>query len=136
MGLLRRAKRVSGRKGPDASLLWARALEAVLSDDLEGADLALTSLIEQGSQPPETYNLLGRVARERGHFQRALQIHQALVLRRDLSASLRIEALNELGHSLEAMGEVDRALAAHQEVLAHARHNHCLLYTSPSPRDA
>ncbi|MAJ59006.1 MAG: hypothetical protein CBC48_02895 [bacterium TMED88] len=123
MGLLRRAKRGSGHKTPDASTLWARALGAALSDDLEGADSALTSLVEQGTQRPEVYKLLGRVARERGNFQRALQIHQALVLRRDLSASHRVESLNELGHSLEALGELDRALAAHQEVLVHARHN-------------
>jgi len=102
-------------------------LSAVLSDDLKGADSALTSMVERGEQRPEVYNLLGRVARERGHFQRALQIHQALVLRRDLSASLRVDALNELGHSLEALGELDRALAAHQEVLAHARRNQIAL---------
>ena len=62
-----------------------------------------------------------------GSLLRQIQIHQALVLRRDLSASLRVDALNELGHSLEALGELDRALAAHQEVLAHARRNQIAL---------
>ncbi|MCH2188123.1 hypothetical protein MK280_19900 [Myxococcota bacterium] len=102
-------------------------MEASLSDDLERADSALTRLVEQGGQAPDVYKLLGRVARERGHLQRAVQIHQALLLRRDLNAVDRVESLNELGHSLEALGELDRALAAHEEVLTHARTNRIAL---------
>ena len=94
VGLLRRAKRGLGYERPETGLLWARALSAVLSGDLASADFTLTSLVEQGEQRPEVYNLLGRVVRERGDLKRALQIHQALVLRRDLSGSLRVEALS------------------------------------------
>ncbi len=124
--LLRRDKRGS-RKAPDVNAVWGRALDAALSDDLESADSHLTTLVQDQDPGPEVYRLLGRVARERGDVRRAVQIHQALVLRRDLSAADRIDSLNELGRSLESSGEFDRALAAHHEVLAHDRHNRIAL---------
>ena len=41
-----------------------------------------------------------------------------------------------LGNFLRRKGEVDRAIRIHQNLLARPNLTVCLLYTSPSPRDA
>ncbi len=114
-----RSRRASAARGDSA--VWRRALRASLDGDLERVAEQLTSLVERDSGDVEAFIVLGRVCRQGGDAGRAVAIHQALVVRRDLTRDERVEALAELGQSLHAAGEPRRALAAFEEVMVHDR---------------
>lgn len=103
--------------------LWRRSLHAALAGDLDGVAELLKQIVAADSEDLDAFRALGRVCRDRGDLQRAVAIHQSLVLRRDLGPVERIQALTELGRSLQAAGEAERALAAFEEVLVHDRRN-------------
>ena len=106
-----------------------RALEAVLAGDLEAAEAELVELVQLDSGDPTAYMALAQLYRERGEVGRALQVHQNLLLRGDLSDEDRARVQLALGDDLRRGGYRERALAAYRDVFeANPR--------SPTARDA
>lgn len=126
MRLFKRAD-TGARAARGAEALVRQSLHAALDGDLDRVETLLHRVVGVDPDDIEAYRALGRVCRDRGDVARAVAIHRALVLRRDLEPRQRIDALVELGTSLRAAGEQRRAIAAYEEALAQApRHGRAL----------
>jgi len=112
------------RSGAEAAggsrALVRQCLHAALDGDLADVEALLLRIVRADGDDVEAYRALGRVCRDRGDVARAIGIHRALVLRRDLTPAQRVDALTDLGESLRAAGALRRATAAFEEALAHA----------------
>jgi lipopolysaccharide biosynthesis regulator YciM len=94
-----------------------RSLHLVLAGDLAAAEEALAEAARLDSSASEVYLALANVYRARGQIGRAIQIHQNLLLRPDLPAELRREALLGLALDFRAGGFLGRATASFEELL-------------------
>lgn len=93
------------------------ALHRVLSGDLQGAELILAEAARVDSSSTDLYFALANVYRARGEIGRAIQIHQNLLLRKELPVALRSEALLGLALDFRAGGFLKRAAASFRELL-------------------
>ncbi len=78
----------------------------------EQPDKAIDAFIEIVQLDPETADLhfaLGNLFRRRGETERAIRMHQNLLLRPDLPAEQRMQAQYELGQDFLTAGLLDRA---------------------------
>lgn len=95
------------------------ALLAVLERDYDRAEELLARAVRIDSGAIDGFLALARLYRTRGEISRAIQIHQNLLLRKDLEAGQRVSALADLAEDFRKAGLLRRALACHEEVLAH-----------------
>lgn len=85
-------------------------------------DLAVTELTKVTRDDPdavEVLQVLGSLLRETGQVERAVQVHQRLLGRSDLTRAERIHALASLGLDFRKAGFLDRSTNAFHDVLAH-----------------
>jgi lipopolysaccharide biosynthesis regulator YciM len=101
----------------------------VLAGDLEGAEAELVELVQLDSGDPTAYMALAQLYRARGEVGRALQVHQNLLLRGDLSDDDRTRVQLALGDDLRRGGYRQRAIVAYRDVFEANPH-------SPAARDA
>ncbi|CAM5216976.1 Lipopolysaccharide assembly protein B OS=Castellaniella defragrans OX=75697 GN=lapB PE=3 SV=1 [Castellaniella defragrans] len=90
----------------------------------EEPDQAIDAFIEVAKLDPETTELhfaLGSLFRRRGEVERAIRVHQSLLLRQDLPMPDRENAQLELAQDFFKAGLLDRAEHGFQAVL-HTRH--------------
>jgi lipopolysaccharide biosynthesis regulator YciM len=113
-----RRKRLSGPAEIPRAL--RHALIAVLEGDLDTAEDWLGRVAKADSDAAGTYLALARLYRRRGEFGRALQLHQSLLLRGDLSREERRAAQRGLAEDFRVAGFLQRAEAAYQELLSEA----------------
>jgi lipopolysaccharide biosynthesis regulator YciM len=109
--------REAGVDGADAAI--RRALHAVLDHDLDAAESILAGAVHADSREIDGYLALASLYRQRGEIGRAIHLHQNLLLRRDLEAGVRFQALVGLADDFREGGFLRRAIAAYEEVLAH-----------------
>ncbi len=93
------------------------ALHRVLAGDLPGAENALAEAAKFDSSSADIYLSLANLYRARGDIGRAIQVHQNLMLRKDLAESIRNEALLGLALDFRAGGFLKRAAASFKELL-------------------
>jgi lipopolysaccharide biosynthesis regulator YciM len=93
------------------------ALHLVLAGDLPAAEAALAEAARVDSSSSDVYLALANLYRLRGDIGRAIQIHQNLLLRPDISEELRREALLGLALDFRAGGFLKRASAAFESLL-------------------
>jgi len=117
------------RKGRRADTPQARqaelrgAVRALLEDDASVAERHLAALVRADSSDIDAYLSLAVLYRRRGEVGRAIQLHQNLLLRSELTPADRSACLLELAHDFRQGGFLQRAVAAYEEVLAHqSRH--------------
>ena len=85
----------------------------------EQPDKAIDAFIEIVKLDPETADLhfaLGNLFRRRGETERAIRMHQNLLLRPDLPPEQRMQAQYELGQDFLKAGLLDRAEEVFQEL--------------------
>lgn len=85
----------------------------------EQPDKAIDAFIEIVKLDPETADLhfaLGNLFRRRGETERAIRMHQNLLLRPDLPSEQRMQAQYELGQDFLKAGLLDRAEEVFQEL--------------------
>jgi lipopolysaccharide biosynthesis regulator YciM len=99
------------------------ALHLVLAGDLVAAESALAEAARLDSSSSDVYLALANLYRARGEIGRAIQIHQNLLLRKDLDQALRREALLGLALDFRAGGFLRRAAASFEELLEVDPHN-------------
>ena len=83
-------------------------------------DLAISELTKVARDDPdavEVLQVLGNLLREKGQVERAIQTHQGLLARADLSRAERAQALAALGTDFRKAGFLDRADSAFNQVL-------------------
>jgi lipopolysaccharide biosynthesis regulator YciM len=106
------------RNLPDS---YFRGLNFLLNEE---PDQAIDAFIEVAKLDPETTELhfaLGSLFRRRGEVERAIRVHQSLLLREDLPLPDRENAQLELAQDFFKAGLLDRAEHGFQAVL-HTRH--------------
>ncbi len=126
MEWLRRALGI--RRAPrDANVSVRRALLALLAQDAAGAAAELEAAARVHRDDADVFRALALLYQQRGEFGRAIQIQEALLLRRDLDEAVRVEVLGELAEGFRKAGFIRRAAAAYEEVLIRApRDRHAL----------
>lgn len=85
----------------------------------EQPDRAIDAFVEVAKLDPETVDLhfaLGSLFRRRGETERAIRVHQSLLLRADLPSIKREHALHELAQDYLKAGMLDRAESAYLEL--------------------
>jgi lipopolysaccharide biosynthesis regulator YciM len=102
----------------DVDAALREALRRVLDDDLDAAEELLARAVRADSGRIDAYLALARLYRRRGETGRAIRLHQNLLLRTDLPAGVRDEALLGLAGDFRQGGFLQRAIAAYEEVLA------------------
>ena len=127
MRWLPRAFRADARAPRNADSALREALLALLDRELDRAEGALSALAREPGAEPFAFLALGKLYRVRGEVGRAIQIHQHLLLRKDVSSSLRVVALSDLAEDFRRGGFLRRAIASFEEVLAHDPRNESAL---------
>ncbi|PYQ15560.1 MAG: hypothetical protein DMF80_08895 [Acidobacteria bacterium] len=83
-------------------------------------ELAISELTKVAREDPdavEVLQVLGNLLREAGQVERAIQVHQGLLARADLTRAERAYALASLGTDFRKAGFLDRATRTFEEVL-------------------
>ena len=113
--LRRRANKPEGERTATAEL--RSALHLVLAGDLPAAEAQLAEAARVDSSSSDVYLALANLYRLRGDIGRAIQIHQNLLLRPDISDELRRESLLGLALDFRAGGFLKRAAASFEDLL-------------------
>jgi lipopolysaccharide biosynthesis regulator YciM len=109
------------RRSPAQPDHYASALNYILHDDWDGALDSLHRAAQAGNTSADVYIKLGSLLRRRGNFATALQIHQTLTVRQDLTAEERSTVQRCLVEDLRALGRRREALQALQEMAVDGR---------------
>ena len=98
----------------DAPQAYFKGLNLLLN---EQHDKAIDAFIEAVQRNPETTDLhfaLGNLFRRRGEYERAVRVHEHLLLRADLPAGERERAQHALAQDFMKAGLLDRAESAYR----------------------
>ncbi|HVR70958.1 MAG TPA: tetratricopeptide repeat protein [Vicinamibacteria bacterium] len=112
---LRRGER--DRAGYRASPHYAQGLQYLAAGHVELAVSELGKVVREDPDAVEVLQVLGSLLREIGQVERAIQTHQGLLARRDLSRAERAHALAALGADFRRAGFLDRASRTFDEAL-------------------
>jgi lipopolysaccharide assembly protein B len=111
---MRHVKRAAGQ-----GKAYARALTYVLGNDHERAAKELGKVVEEDVSDVEPYFAIGCLFRVKGEHERAVRVHQAVILRRDADLDTKQRARYELGLDFLAAGFRRHAARAFTEILEH-----------------
>ncbi len=106
---LRNTKNKSVVQQNGLSRKYFTGLNYLLNEESDKAIDTFVSMLEIDSETVETHLALGNLFRKRGEVDRAIRVHQNLIARPSLSATLRKLSLMELGQDYMAAGLLDRA---------------------------
>jgi lipopolysaccharide biosynthesis regulator YciM len=106
------------RAGYRASPHYAQGLHYLAGGHTELAVSELGKVVRDDPDAVEVLQVLGSLLREIGQVERAIQTHQALLARRDLTRAERAQALAGLGADFRRAGFLDRASRTFDEALA------------------
>tara|TARA_B100000427_G_scaffold47778_1_gene35755 strand:- start:3115 stop:4137 length:1023 start_codon:yes stop_codon:yes gene_type:complete len=95
-------------KQPTNVEIYNKALKAIIDNDQERAFEILKSLIQKDSDNTEAYLLLGNLLRDR-NIDKALRIHQSIIVRPGLSKQMKIQVHQALGLDYMDMNNTIRA---------------------------
>lgn len=115
------ARRDAVKQPPQQAALpetYVRGLQSLLGDDQVQAIDAFTELVRTEPDSLELHIALGHLFRRKGETDRAIRIHQNLLLRGDLSTSTRAQVQLELALDYIKAGLYDRAEQALQTLNA------------------
>ena len=101
-------KFLSIQTGPLAQA-YRHGLNYLLDEKTDKALAAVETILEHDQEPLETHIALGNLFRRRGEVEKAIEIHERLMLLTDLSPKHRAKASFELGKDYMGAGLFDRA---------------------------
>jgi lipopolysaccharide assembly protein B len=105
------------RPGFRSSPHYSEGLHALATGQLELAIHELDKVRREHPDSVEVLQVLSHLLREVGRTERAIDIHRALVARRDLTRAERAYAFASLGTDYRKAGFLDRAAEAYREAL-------------------
>ncbi|UCG52994.1 MAG: tetratricopeptide repeat protein [Candidatus Latescibacterota bacterium] len=88
---------------------YITALKRMIDDNQESAFLALQDAVKSGGAPTDAYIRLGSLLRERGDAGKAVQIHQSLTVKTNLSKNEKIELFLNLAEDYAHLGNSERS---------------------------
>ena len=97
---------------------YYKGINYLLDEQPDKAIDTFIRVLEVDSETFETHLALGGLYRRRGEIERAIRIHQNLIIRPQLSAEQHNEALSELARDYLSAGLLDRAERLFQELSA------------------
>jgi len=119
--------RAGKRKKADAHELekraYVRGVNYILENDHDAAIEELTKVVQINSETVEIYFALGNLFRRKGEIDRAIRIHQNIILRPGLDEKTQMQAYFNLAMDYKKAGFVKRAVATFEEVLSKDRNN-------------
>jgi lipopolysaccharide biosynthesis regulator YciM len=105
------------RPGYRESTHYAEGLHYATTGQTDLAISELTKVTRDDPDAVEVLQVLGNLLREKGQVERAIQTHQGLLARADLTRAERAQALASLGADFRKAGFLDRADATFNQVL-------------------
>jgi len=106
------------RPGFRISPHYSQGLHALSTGQLNLAISELTKVTRDEPEAVEVWQVLAHLLREAGQVERAIQVHQRLLAREDLSRAERAHVLASLAADFRKAGFLDRAAETYAEVLA------------------
>ena len=103
--LLRKRKTSSNTTNP-----YVDALKQMIDGDQDGAYAKLQAAVKGSIAPFDAYLKLGELLRERGDASKALQIHQSLTVKTDLTKREKIDLFLNLADDYAKMGNSDKSV--------------------------
>jgi len=97
---------------------YVKGLNYIIANLPDKAIAEFTKAVKINSDTIEIYLRLGDLFRDKGEVERAIRIHQSIILRPALSRSERIKALSELGLDYLKAGFIDRSIETYSEILS------------------
>lgn len=97
---------------------YIQGMHDMLTGEVDGAVEHLSRVVELSTEPVEVYLALGYLYRQKGQVDRAIRVHQSLLVRAGLRPEERVLALNALGADFRAAGLLDRALRSFRDAVA------------------
>lgn len=113
----RSARKRSSTESSTLPAHYFQGLNYLLNEQPDKAIEVFIKLIEVDSETIETHFALGNLFRRRGEVERAIRIHQNLIVRPALSKAQRTQALYELGVDYMRSGILSRAEAVFQQLV-------------------
>jgi len=111
-----------GRKKERLASFWqsrayVKGVNYMLANQPDEAIAELTKAVKLNPETAEIYLSLGNLFREKGEVERAIRIHQSIIIRPTLEEEVRIQALLALGQDYQKAGFLDRAIQTYREVI-------------------
>lgn len=97
---------------------YIKGLKYIISNEPDKAIAEFTRAVQINSDTVEIYINLGNLFRERGEIERAIRIHQSILLRPKLKEDVKKSALMDLGLDYSSAGIFDRAIGTLQELIS------------------
>lgn len=113
------AARTRARERPPSRVSphYGQGLHYLAAGQHELAVSELGKVTRDDPEAMEVWLVLGNLLRETGQVERAIQVHQSVLGRKDLTRAERAYALACLGGDFRKAGFLDRATATYEEVL-------------------
>ena len=89
-----------------------KGIQYILSNDHDQAIEEFTKSVQVNSDTIETYVALGNLYRSKGDIERAIRIHQSIILRPNIDEQIMLGSLFDLGLDYKKAGFLNRALRA------------------------
>ena len=115
---IRTKRRESRSIGGAAATHYIAGIDFLATSQLDPAVHELTQAAKLNPDAPEIYLILGNLLREKGQLERAIQIHQSILQRPNLSNLERTHALLSLGMDFKRAGFRNRAMDTFTEVIS------------------
>ncbi|MBF0205541.1 MAG: hypothetical protein HQK53_01495 [Oligoflexia bacterium] len=99
------------------SKIFLNATQYLISGNRDLAIKEFLNAMDLNRETTETYFALGGLFRSSGEIEKAISIHRSLMVKNNLSESIRIRALKELALDFDKGGFVDKAIETYKDVL-------------------
>ncbi len=96
---------------------YIKGLNYIIANMPDKAIVEFTKAVQVNSDTAEIYLSLGNLFRETGEVERAIRIHQSILLRPTLDRKTHIQALIDLGLDYHKAGFIDRSIDTYKEVI-------------------
>ncbi|MCA9645807.1 MAG: tetratricopeptide repeat protein [Deltaproteobacteria bacterium] len=111
------------QRAADEGRAYVRGLVELLAGDPTSAVSEIQQALQRNSKNVDAYFALGTLFRQRGEYERAVRVHQTLLVRRDVDKRTKLRVHQQLALDFEAAGFVRRATKALEYVIAHDKKN-------------
>lgn len=99
------------------SKLLLNASQYLVSGEKDKAIQELLNAAEANKEILDTYFVLGKLFRNSGEIEKAINIHRSLIARETASENVRLSALKELAIDYDKGGFLDKAIETYKDVL-------------------
>ncbi|MBI5787952.1 MAG: tetratricopeptide repeat protein [Candidatus Schekmanbacteria bacterium] len=115
--LKKRHKPASNAALSQENRAYIKGLNYIIANMPDKAIAEFTKAVQLNSDTVEIYLSLGNLFREKGDVERAIRIHQSILLRPTLDPKTHVQALVDLGLDYHKAGFIDRAIETYKKVI-------------------